>query len=98
MIPVRLLKKAGVLTHPTPARRDAPYPRRGRRERRPRGGTYQASLEPRPSIKWARIVPLPPEGLDSSYQASLEPRPSIKWARIVPLPPVGLTRYVERFA
>jgi len=32
--PHRKLKKARLLTHPTLARRDAPYPKQGRSERR----------------------------------------------------------------
>jgi len=33
-IPSRMLKKARLLTRPTPARQDAPYPKQGRSERR----------------------------------------------------------------
>ena len=62
-----MLKKATVLTRPSPAHRDAPFRGQGRSEQ-VAGGTYQALLEPLASITCERIGPLPQVGL---YTVSL---------------------------
>jgi len=58
-----MLKKTSLLTRPTLARRDAPFPNKAAASEEARR-THQASLEPLASITCERISTLPPVGLD----------------------------------
>ena len=78
-------QKCHLLTRPPRTRKTRAFPVGGRSSES-RGGTYEASLEPLASIKFERIVTLPPVGLDQYIEAPSDARTKLAaFSTILPI-------------